>query len=179
MEQRILEKSEAEDFTAAKKEWDLKEIWRLDEEDDSETCLCGHRPIREVLILIAGASLSHRLRVDGAAQDSHCLLRSAPQCVDPGGREQFDAEPQPKFSAASFLLGKSSTLEKQLKSAAKWLSGKVSMWTSSATQICKIANKHTEERVIVGNCCVKKFLELPSGKIFDALKRIEGVLLKA
>ncbi len=33
-------------------------------------------------------------------------------------------------------------------------------------------NKVTKYDVEIGNCCVKKFLNLPSGKIFNAIKRI-------
>ena len=38
--------------------------------------------------------------------------------------------------------------------------------------LCQIANKSTGSRAMVGNCCVKRFLELPSAAIFAGLKRI-------
>ena len=40
-------------------------------------------------------------------------------------------------------------------------------------EICIIHNMHNHARVIVGNCCVKKFIGLPSDKIFQAIKRIQ------
>jgi len=40
-------------------------------------------------------------------------------------------------------------------------------------QICILNNSTTHYRVKVGNCCVKKFLGLPSHLIFNAIKRIK------
>lgn len=40
-------------------------------------------------------------------------------------------------------------------------------------EICVLVNKVNGQQATLGNCCVKQFLGLPSGKIFDALKRIE------
>ena len=40
-------------------------------------------------------------------------------------------------------------------------------------ELCELCHEATQQRVIVGNCCVKKFMGLPSEKIFDALKRVE------
>ena len=40
-------------------------------------------------------------------------------------------------------------------------------------EICVIKNKDTKEKATVGNCCVKNFLDLPSDKIFSAIKRIK------
>ena len=40
-------------------------------------------------------------------------------------------------------------------------------------EICIIHNNHNHNRAIVGNCCVKKFIGLPSDKIFQAVKRIQ------
>lgn len=39
-------------------------------------------------------------------------------------------------------------------------------------EICVIKNKINKETAVVGNCCVKKFMGLPSDKIFNAAKRI-------
>jgi len=39
-------------------------------------------------------------------------------------------------------------------------------------EICEIRNTKNKNEAIVGNCCVKKFLGLPSDKIFSALARI-------
>lgn len=39
-------------------------------------------------------------------------------------------------------------------------------------ELCVLKNKHNHKETTVGNCCVKKFLGLPSDKIFDAVKRI-------
>jgi len=39
-------------------------------------------------------------------------------------------------------------------------------------EICILRNQFTGEKAIVGNVCVKKFLGLPSGRIFTAFKRI-------
>ena len=41
------------------------------------------------------------------------------------------------------------------------------------TEVCIIKNKHNQFEVKVGNCCVKKFLGLPSDVIFSAIKRIK------
>jgi hypothetical protein len=40
-------------------------------------------------------------------------------------------------------------------------------------EICTILNQHNGQFADVGNCCVKKFLGLPSDKIFQAIKRIQ------
>ncbi|HEH9418884.1 TPA: hypothetical protein SIA31_002932 [Aeromonas sobria] len=39
-------------------------------------------------------------------------------------------------------------------------------------EICTIKNKSNGVSADVGNCCVKKFLGLPSNKIFQAIKRV-------
>ena len=39
-------------------------------------------------------------------------------------------------------------------------------------EICILENKLNHQKATVGNCCVKKFIELPSDKIFQAVKRI-------
>ncbi|QTL93338.1 hypothetical protein [Aeromonas jandaei] len=39
-------------------------------------------------------------------------------------------------------------------------------------EICSIKNKINGVSADVGNCCVKKFMELPSDKIFQAVKRV-------
>jgi len=39
-------------------------------------------------------------------------------------------------------------------------------------EICVLRNKINRNDAIVGNCCVKKFIGLPSDKIFQAVKRI-------
>jgi len=39
-------------------------------------------------------------------------------------------------------------------------------------EICVLANKLNGKITHVGNCCVKKFIGLPSDKIFQAIKRI-------
>lgn len=39
-------------------------------------------------------------------------------------------------------------------------------------ELCEIRNKKNHELATVGNCCVTKFLGLPSEKIFQAVKRI-------
>ena len=38
-------------------------------------------------------------------------------------------------------------------------------------ELCYIRNKKNGNEVLVGNCCVKKFMELESDKIFQAVKR--------
>src|SRR5690606_16058714 len=40
-------------------------------------------------------------------------------------------------------------------------------------EICVIKNKNNKNEAIVGNCCVKKFLGLPSNDIFSAMKKIK------
>jgi len=39
-------------------------------------------------------------------------------------------------------------------------------------ELCEIRNKKNQKITIVGNCCVNKFMGLPSKKIFQAVKRI-------
>lgn len=39
-------------------------------------------------------------------------------------------------------------------------------------EICILQNKHNHKKATVGNCCVKKFIGLPSDKIFQAVKRV-------
>lgn len=40
-------------------------------------------------------------------------------------------------------------------------------------EVCFLENEITQERVKVGNCCVKKFIGLPSDKIFNGIKKIK------
>lgn len=44
---------------------------------------------------------------------------------------------------------------------------------SPIVNLCKLRNKLNKNTAIVGNCCVKRFLNLPTNSIFDAVKRIE------
>ena len=39
-------------------------------------------------------------------------------------------------------------------------------------EICILKNKINKNTAVVGNCCVKKFIGLPSNKIFQAIKRV-------
>ncbi len=39
-------------------------------------------------------------------------------------------------------------------------------------EICVLRNKVNKNAAMVGNCCVKKFIGLPSDKIFQAVKRV-------
>lgn len=39
-------------------------------------------------------------------------------------------------------------------------------------ETCVLANDKNQNTVVVGNCCVKKFIGLPSDKIFQAIKRV-------
>lgn len=39
-------------------------------------------------------------------------------------------------------------------------------------ELCILNNKHNGNHATVGNCCVKKFIGLPSDKIFQAVKRV-------
>ncbi|TOQ66508.1 hypothetical protein [Vibrio parahaemolyticus] len=39
-------------------------------------------------------------------------------------------------------------------------------------EICNLKNKLNSNYATVGNCCVKKFIGLPSDKIFQAIKRV-------
>ena len=39
-------------------------------------------------------------------------------------------------------------------------------------EICVLSNRINGNNTIVGNCCVKKFIGLPSDKIFQAVKRV-------
>lgn len=40
-------------------------------------------------------------------------------------------------------------------------------------ELCILENKLNAKTAVVGNCCVNKFLGLPSNKIFAAIKRIK------
>lgn len=40
-------------------------------------------------------------------------------------------------------------------------------------EICLLRNRRNSNTAIVGNCCVKKFTNLPSNLIFQAVKRIQ------
>ena len=46
-------------------------------------------------------------------------------------------------------------------------------------EICVLKNKVNGQRAVVGNCCVKKFMGLPSQKLFDAIKRVSADESKA
>ena len=46
-------------------------------------------------------------------------------------------------------------------------------------EICILTNKINNAKVQVGNCCVKKFLGLPSDLIFQALKRVKKEIEKS
>ena len=41
-------------------------------------------------------------------------------------------------------------------------------------EVCRLANRETENEVEVGNCCVNRFTGLKSNKLFDALKRVSA-----
>ncbi len=45
-------------------------------------------------------------------------------------------------------------------------------------EICTLKNKLNNSLATVGNCCVKKFIGLPSDKIFQAVKRVRKDLSK-
>lgn len=46
-------------------------------------------------------------------------------------------------------------------------------------ELCNLRNKLNGEYATVGNCCVKKFLGLPSDLIFQAVKRIRSDISKS
>ncbi|OIR17465.1 hypothetical protein GALL_24920 [mine drainage metagenome] len=46
-------------------------------------------------------------------------------------------------------------------------------------EICLLRNVRNSNTAIVGNCCVKKFTNLPSDLIFQAVKRIESDVERA
>jgi hypothetical protein len=46
-------------------------------------------------------------------------------------------------------------------------------------EVCFLRNSLTGTPVLVGNCCVKKFQWMPTGLIFDAVKRVKKNPLKA
>ena len=47
------------------------------------------------------------------------------------------------------------------------------------TELCVIKNQRNQSTTTVGNVCVKKFLGLPSGLIFDAIRRIQADITKS
>lgn len=46
-------------------------------------------------------------------------------------------------------------------------------------ELCIIGNLKNKNTATVGNCCVKKFLGLPSDKIFSAIKRVKKDIEKS
>ena len=46
-------------------------------------------------------------------------------------------------------------------------------------ELCVLLNQRNRVQATVGNCCVKKFIGLPSDKIFHAVKRIRKDLSKS
>jgi hypothetical protein len=46
-------------------------------------------------------------------------------------------------------------------------------------ELCEIINKKNQNVAIVGNCCVNKFMGLPSDLIFQAVKRIKKDIEKS
>lgn len=46
-------------------------------------------------------------------------------------------------------------------------------------ELCVLYNKSNGNQATVGNCCVKKFIGLPSDKIFQAVKRIRKDVAKS
>ena len=46
-------------------------------------------------------------------------------------------------------------------------------------EVCVIKNKLNNNTTIVGNCCVKKFMGLPSDKIFQSVKRVRKEMHKS
>lgn len=81
----LITRSSVSDWREAKKEWLLESVQQLERGEDSETCLCGHNPIRE---------------------------------------------------------------------------------------LCYISNRVTGKVALVGNCCVRQFLGLPSTAIFKSLNKV-------
>jgi len=47
----VINLSYAKSWDEAKKEWRQKEIIQIPKEEEARTCLCGHHPIREVIVL--------------------------------------------------------------------------------------------------------------------------------
>jgi hypothetical protein len=46
-------------------------------------------------------------------------------------------------------------------------------------EICVLLNHVNRQKATVGNCCVKKFIGLPSDKIFQAIKRVRKTTTKS
>src|SRR5438067_1518325 len=46
-------------------------------------------------------------------------------------------------------------------------------------EICTLVNRENDNRVVVGNCCVKKFMGLPSDDIFRGIKAIGQDICKS
>lgn len=46
-------------------------------------------------------------------------------------------------------------------------------------ETCVLKNKINQNTAIVGNCCVKKFIGLPSDKIFQSVKRVRKDIQKS
>ena len=46
-------------------------------------------------------------------------------------------------------------------------------------ELCELVNRRNGARVVVGNCCVKRFIGLPSDKIFQSIKKIRKDVLKS
>jgi len=48
---RIVEKSESSEWGKAVLEWEWTETYIIEEDEDPETCLCGHYPIKECCVI--------------------------------------------------------------------------------------------------------------------------------
>jgi hypothetical protein len=46
-------------------------------------------------------------------------------------------------------------------------------------ELCLIKNKFNSNETIVGNCCVNKFMEIKSNKLFSCAKRVEKNVFKS
>jgi hypothetical protein len=63
--EEIMARSEAKTWSEAKLEWELRQIW---DEEEPDTCLCGHYPIREICEIT-------NIRNGNAAQVGNCCVK--------------------------------------------------------------------------------------------------------
>lgn len=163
LEREILRRSVSKTFKEAVKEWKLVSISTIPKDESASTCLCGHSPIREVCFLgylglqKAGPASSSRGDASGAGEDEDedVFCTEAPPSEGQTGEQSSNGESSSSGSSSSFSKDPSAEQMQNTKNTSK-----------SERELA-------ENEVEVGNCCVKKFFDLPSDKIFTALKRIE------
>lgn len=71
----IIERSNATDWERAVREWTLDHIWF---NDDPQTCLCGHQPIKEICQIVNGVNGNY-------AEVGNCCIKKFFEDLDSNG----------------------------------------------------------------------------------------------